>query len=142
VGGIAMIKDVSSHGIILFDGVCNLCNQVVQFIIPRDPKQYYYFSAFQSNGGQLLLEQYSLSTSEINTVILIRKGRLYTKSTAVLLLVQKLTGLWPLLSVFIIIPRFIRDPIYDWIAKNRYKWFGQREVCMIPTPEIKLRFLD
>jgi predicted DCC family thiol-disulfide oxidoreductase YuxK len=137
-----MNKDVSSHGIILFDGVCNLCNQVVQFIIPRDPKQYYYFAASQSDAGQLLLEQYHYLTKEINTVILIREGQLYTKSTAVLLLVRKLTGFWPLLSVFIIIPRFIRDPIYDWIAKNRYKWFGQREVCMMPTPEMKQRFLD
>jgi predicted DCC family thiol-disulfide oxidoreductase YuxK len=114
----------------------------VQFIIPRDPKKYYYFAALQSDAGQLLLEQNHLSTNKINTVILIRNGQLYTKSTAVLLLVRKLTGLWPLLSVFMIIPRFIRDPIYDWIAKNRYKWFGQRKTCMMPTPETKLRFLD
>jgi predicted DCC family thiol-disulfide oxidoreductase YuxK len=136
-----MEEDLSGHGIILFDGVCNLCNHVVQFIIPRDPNRYFYFAALQSNVGHQLLKQYHLSIKEISTVILIQNDKHYTKSTAVLLLARRLPGLWPILAIFIIIPRFLRDPIYDWVARNRYKWFGQKTECMMPTPEIKTRFL-
>jgi predicted DCC family thiol-disulfide oxidoreductase YuxK len=137
-----MEKDLSSHGIILFDGVCNLCNRAVQFIIPRDPNRYFYYAAMQSDAGNQLLNQYHLSTKEINTVILIQNGKLYTKSTAALLVVRKLPGLWSILAIFIVIPRFLRDPIYDWVARNRYKWFGQKTECMMPTPETKTRFLE
>jgi predicted DCC family thiol-disulfide oxidoreductase YuxK len=137
-----MEKELSGHGIILFDGVCNLCNRVVQFIIPRDSNRYFYYAALQSNVGQQLLKQYHLSSMEINTVILIQNGKLYTKSTAALLVARKLPGLWPILVIFILIPRFIRDPIYDWVARNRYKWFGQKSECMMPTAETKMRFLE
>jgi predicted DCC family thiol-disulfide oxidoreductase YuxK len=136
-----MEKDLPGHGIILFDGVCNLCNGVVQFIIRRDPNRYFYYAALQSEAGVQLLKQYHQLTMEINTVILIQNGKIYTKSTAALLLARKLSGLWPILAIFIVIPRFLRDPIYDWVARNRYKWFGQKTECMIPTPETKKRFL-
>ncbi|MEX2460596.1 MAG: thiol-disulfide oxidoreductase DCC family protein [Paenibacillaceae bacterium] len=136
-----MEKDLSSHGIILFDGVCNLCNRVVKFMIPRDPNRYFYYAALQSDAGDQLLKQYPLSTKEINTIILIQNGKLYTKSTAALLVARKLPGLWPVLAIFMVIPRFLRDPIYEWIARNRYKWFGQKTECMMPTLETKMRFL-
>ncbi|QGQ98264.1 thiol-disulfide oxidoreductase DCC family protein [Paenibacillus psychroresistens] len=137
-----MEKDLTAHGVILFDGVCNLCNGVVQFIIPRDPNRYFYYAALQSDAGYQLLKQYHLSTTEINTFILVRNGKIYTKSTAALLVARKLPGLWSLLAAFIVVPRFLRDPIYDWVARNRYKWFGQKTECMMPTAETKMRFLD
>jgi predicted DCC family thiol-disulfide oxidoreductase YuxK len=137
-----MEQDLSKHGVILFDGVCNLCNRVVLFIIPRDPNRYFYYAALQSEAGHQLLKQYHLPTEEINSIILIQNGKLNTKSTAALLVARKLPGFWPFLAVLMVIPRFLRDPIYDWIARNRYKWFGQKMECMIPTPDIKQRFLD
>jgi predicted DCC family thiol-disulfide oxidoreductase YuxK len=137
-----MEKDLAAHGVILFDGVCNLCNGVVQFIIPRDPNRYFYYAALQSDAGYKLRKQYHLSTTEINTFILVQNGEIYTKSTAALLVARKLPGLWSLLAAFIVIPRFLRDPIYDWVSRNRYKWFGQKTECMMPTAETKLRFLD
>jgi predicted DCC family thiol-disulfide oxidoreductase YuxK len=137
-----MMSEVADHGIILFDGECNLCNHAVQFVIPRDPRDYYRFAALQSEVGVQLLKQYQLSPAEMNTVVLIQHGNLFTKSTAALKLVRHLNRLWPLLYLLILIPRFLRDPIYDWIARNRYKWFGRREFCMMPTPEMKRRFLS
>jgi predicted DCC family thiol-disulfide oxidoreductase YuxK len=137
-----MERDLSSHGIILFDGVCNLCNRFVQFIIPRDPKGYFYFAALQSDVGQQILKQYHLSIKEISTVILIQNGKHYTKSTASLLVARKLPGLWRILAIFIVLPRLLRDPIYNWAARNRYKWFGQKTECMMPAPETKTRFLE
>jgi predicted DCC family thiol-disulfide oxidoreductase YuxK len=137
-----MEQDLAGHGVILFDGVCNLCNSAVQFIIRHDPQGYYYYAALQSEAGQRLLQQHHQPTTEINTIILIQNRKAYTKSTAALLIARELTGLWPLLAVFIVIPAFLRNPIYNFIARNRYKWFGQTAECMMPTPEIKLRFLD
>lgn len=137
-----MDQELAVHGVILFDGVCNLCNGAVQFIISHDPKGYFNYAALQSEAGQRSLEEFHHSRTEINTIIFIQNGKRYTKSTAALLITRKLSGLWPLLSVFIVIPRFLRDPIYDYIARNRYKWFGQKAECMIPTAEIKLRFLE
>jgi predicted DCC family thiol-disulfide oxidoreductase YuxK len=136
-----MESGVTEHAILLFDGECNLCNHSVQFVIPRDPKDYYRFAALQSEAGKKLLEQYQLPSTEMGTVILIQNGKLYTKSTAALKLVRHLNRLWPLLYLLVVIPSFLRDPIYDWVARNRYKWFGRREFCMMPTPEMKRRFL-
>jgi predicted DCC family thiol-disulfide oxidoreductase YuxK len=135
-------EQYNDFAILLFDGECNLCNHLVQFIIPRDPKAYFRFAALQSERGRQLLEHHHLPMDMMNTVILIEKGQLYTKSTAALKLTRKLYRFWPILYVFSVIPTFIRDPIYNWVARNRYKWFGQREVCMIPTAENKLRFLE
>jgi predicted DCC family thiol-disulfide oxidoreductase YuxK len=137
-----MVTSVIKHAILLFDGECNLCNYAVQFVIRRDPRGYYRFAALQSQAGKQLLEQYQLSSTEINTVILIQNGKLYTKSTAALKLTRNLNRLWPLVYLLIIIPGFLRDPIYDWIARNRYKWFGRRELCMLPTPEMNSNFLQ
>ncbi|MEP7109213.1 MAG: thiol-disulfide oxidoreductase DCC family protein [Ferruginibacter sp.] len=127
---------------ILFDGICNLCNGAVNFVIQRDKKSLLKFGALQSEAGQQLLKQFNLPVSALHSFIFIEKGIAYTQSTAALKVCKYLTALWPLLYGFIIVPGFIRDGIYNWIAKNRYKWFGKQDQCMIPTPKIIDRFLQ
>ncbi|MFT3948530.1 MAG: thiol-disulfide oxidoreductase DCC family protein [Agriterribacter sp.] len=127
--------------IILFDGVCNLCNSSIQFVLKKDKKKQFYFTSLQSNAGQQLLKQYRLSPGKFDSFILIENNKAYTRSTAALRVVKRLSGLWPLLYIFIIIPPFIRNAVYDWVARNRYKWFGKSESCMLPTPELNARFL-
>ena len=128
--------------IVLFDGVCNLCNGAVQFIIRHDKKNIFMFASLQSEVGRKILEQYNFPLDELNSFILIENNKAYTRSTGALRIAKKLNGLWPLLYGFIIIPKFIRDSIYNWVAGNRYKWFGKKDACMIPTPELKARFLS
>lgn len=128
--------------IILFDGVCNLCNHSVQFIIKRDRQKQFHFASLQGKTGQQLLEQFHLPADNLNSFILIENGTLYRKSSAALRVSRKLGGAWPLLYGFIIVPAFIRDGVYTLIARNRYKWFGKKESCMIPAPGLKERFLD
>jgi len=132
---------MESNPIILFDGVCNFCNSSVNFVIDSDKKKVIKFAALQSEAGQQLLQQYHLPTSEFNSFVFIEAGKVYTASTAALKVCKYLTALWPLLYGFIIVPKFIRDGIYNWISKNRYKWFGKKDQCMIPTPEVRSRFL-
>jgi predicted DCC family thiol-disulfide oxidoreductase YuxK len=128
--------------IVLFDGVCNLCNGAVQFIIRHDKKNIFMFASLQSEVGRKILEQYNFPLDELNSFILIENNKAYTRSTGALRVAKKLNGLWPLLYGFIIIPKFIRDSIYNWVGRNRYKWFGKKDACMIPTPELKARFLS
>jgi predicted DCC family thiol-disulfide oxidoreductase YuxK len=130
-----------NNPIILFDGVCNFCNSSVNFVIERDKKSIIKFAPLQSEAGQQLLQQYNLSTTEFNSFVFIEAGNFYTASTAALKVTRYLSALWPLLYGFIIVPKFIRDGVYNWISKNRYKWFGKKEQCMIPTLEIRSRFL-
>ncbi len=132
---------MNNHTIILFDGICNFCNGAVNFTIKRDKNKSIRFGALQSEQGQLLLRQYQFSTTNFTSFLFIEAGRVYTQSTAALKVCKYLTGLWPLLYGFIIVPKFIRDGLYDWIASNRYKWFGKKDVCMIPSPDLKQRFL-
>jgi predicted DCC family thiol-disulfide oxidoreductase YuxK len=127
--------------IILFDGICNLCNGSVRFIIKRDPVGYFKFSSLQSNVGKNLLEKYKVP-NDINSFILLDNTHVYTKSSAALRVCLRLNGLWKILIVFIIIPKPIRDFIYDVIANNRYKWFGKSDHCKIPSPDEKERFFD
>ena len=135
-----IIKENKS--IILFDGVCNLCNNSVQFIIKRDQKQRFLFTSLQSDAARDILLQFQLKNSEMDSIILIENGKIYQKSDAILKIVKHLNGLWKINYVFIIIPKFIRDLVYTTIAKKRYQWFGKRDVCMIPTKELQMRFLD
>ncbi|MCO5240393.1 MAG: thiol-disulfide oxidoreductase DCC family protein [Chitinophagaceae bacterium] len=135
-----MVKE-NENPVILFDGVCNLCNNSVQFVIKKDKKKTFYFTSLQSNTGQQLLELYRLSPGRFDSFVLIENKKAYTKSTAALRVVRRLEGLWILLYALIIIPPFIRDAVYDWVARNRYQWFGKSESCMLPTPELKGRFL-
>lgn len=127
--------------IVLFDGVCNFCNHSVQFIIKRDKNSYFKFGALQSEEGKALLQKHHLSPEILDTIVLIENGKAYTYSTAPLRIVRKLNALWSICYVFILVPPFIRNPIYKWISRNRYKWFGKQESCMLPTPEIRSRFL-
>lgn len=127
--------------IILFDGVCNFCNSTVNFVIKRDRKASLHFAPLQSDIGQQLLKEHHLPTDKMNSFIFIEKGKAYTQSTAALKVCKYLRRLWPLFYSFIIIPKFIRNGIYDWIAKNRYKWFGKKQECMIPTADVRNRFL-
>lgn len=127
---------------ILFDGVCNFCNGAVNFVIQRDKKSRIKFAALQSEAGQQLLKQFNLPTNEFNTFIFIEDGKVYTQSKAALKVCKYLTALYPLFYGFIIVPEFMRDGIYKWIAKNRYKWFGKKDHCMLPTAEIRSRFLQ
>ncbi len=128
--------------IILFDGVCNLCNAAVQFVVRHDKKKLFVFASLQSEVGKQLLSEHILPGSDLRTFILIEHNKLYSRSSAALKVSKKLSGIWPVLYVFILVPPFIRDAIYNFIAKNRYRWFGKKEECMIPTPELKARFLN
>ena len=127
--------------IILFDGLCNLCNGAVQFVIKNDAEKKFLFTSLQSEAGQQLLKQYKLPAENFNSFTLIQDGKVYVKSSGALKVAKQLTGSIKLLYVFIIVPSFIRDAVYNWIAKNRYKWFGKKESCMLPSPELKERFL-
>lgn len=128
-------------GIILFDGVCNFCNSSVNFIIDRDSTNYFKFGALQSDEGQVLLKKHHQNTDSFDTLILIEGDALYTRSTAALRIAKKLSGLWPLFYVLLVTPKFLRDPIYNLIAKNRYKMFGKKDTCRLPTAEERAKFL-
>jgi predicted DCC family thiol-disulfide oxidoreductase YuxK len=136
------IMENISQPILLFDGVCNLCNGVVQFIIKNDPKAKYKFCSLQSDYGQQLLESHQLPTDDFESFVLISGDKYYRKSTAALQLLRGLGGGWKLFYGFIIIPAPIRDFFYSLVANNRYKIFGRTDQCMVPTPELTNRFLD
>ena len=133
---------MSQHSIILFDGVCNLCNAAVQFVIRRDNTNHFLFASLQSEEGKKILAGNKLPSNEMSSFILLENGKVYDRSTALLKVVRKLKGWWRFLYGFIIVPKFIRDGIYGIISKNRYQWFGKKNECMIPTPELRARFLN
>lgn len=128
--------------IVLFDGVCNLCNGAINFIIKRDPGATIKFASLQGETGQKLLKKHAINTAETDSIILIEENRVSVKSTAALRISKSMNKAYPLLYGFMIVPKFIRNAVYDVIARNRYKWFGKKDSCMIPTPELKSRFLD
>ena len=130
------------YPVIIFDGVCNFCHSSVNFIIKQDKKKVFHFAALQSEAGQKLLEEYDLPKKEFESFVLIDDGKFYQKSSAGLKVYGKLPWYWKWTQLFWIVPKFIRDGIYDLIAKNRYKWFGKKEQCMLPTPDVKERFLQ
>ena len=133
---------MNDHPVILFDGVCNFCNSAVNFVIKRDIKSVFRFAALQSDAARQLLSAFQSSAGNLNSFVLIEYGKMYTRSSAVLKVCQRLNGLWPLAYGLIIIPRIIRDGVYNWIARNRYQWFGKREQCMMPTAGIRARFIN
>jgi predicted DCC family thiol-disulfide oxidoreductase YuxK len=128
--------------IILFDGVCNFCNFWVNFVLERDKKDLFRFSALQSDKAKALTERFNIDISNPDTFILIKGDNFFTKSTAALLICKELNSPVRIIYLFIILPKFFRDFIYDRIAKNRYKLFGKRESCRIPTENDKLKFLE
>lgn len=127
-------------GIILFDGVCNFCDSSVQFIIKYDHAAYFQFASIQSDAGQALLAQYEIPEN-IDSVIVIEHGKVYFESTAALKICRRLNSFWPVCYVFILIPPFIRNIMYRLFAKNRYRLFGRKESCLLPTPSQRKRFL-
>jgi len=128
--------------IVLFDGICNLCNNSVQFIIDRDPSAQFQFASLQSPQAQELLKKYHLENGYSESIVLIQGSHIYTASTAALRIARHLSKPWPMLYIFIFIPRSIRDWFYSIIARNRYRWFGRRDTCMAPTPALRQRFLE
>lgn len=135
------MEEITHKRIVLFDGVCNLCNGAVRFIIRHDAKDQFRFASLQSDFAKQLLKKHHFPIHKTGSIILIEGGKVYLRSGAVLGIIRRLGGFWKLLVVFYIIPRFIRDGMYDFIARNRYKWFGKRNECMIPTKELRQRFL-
>lgn len=133
---------MNNQPIILFDGVCNFCNSAVNFTLKRNAKANIRFAPLQGEAGQRILQQYHLPADDMQSFIFIEDGRVYKRSTAALKVCRHLRGLWPLCYGFMIVPGCIRDGIYNWIAKNRYTWFGVKETCMIPTPDMKARFIN
>jgi len=131
---------MAQNPVIFFDGVCNLCSASVQFAIEHDKKDIFKFTALQGNYAKTILPKYNVDLNKIDSIIFVENDNLYTKSTAALKIARKMSGLWPMLYIFIVIPKSIRDWFYDIIAKNRYKWWGRQESCWVPTAELKQKF--
>lgn len=129
------------HDIVIFDGVCNFCDSSVQFILKHDNNDRYRFVPFQQPTGEALLKKYGIDPATIDSIVLIEQQQAFKKSTAILKITRRMSGLWPLMYAFIIVPKFLRDPIYEWIGRNRYRWFGKKEACMIPSPDVRAKFL-
>jgi len=136
------IMSLPDSPLVLFDGVCNLCNASINFIIDRDTKGLFRFASLQSDLGFSLRKAFDLVEPEMDSVVLIMGGRAYTHSDAALTIAKHLDGAWSLLFGFIVFPRFLRDGVYRFIARNRYRWFGKSESCRVPTPELRARFLS
>jgi predicted DCC family thiol-disulfide oxidoreductase YuxK len=128
--------------IVLFDGLCNLCSRSVQFILKHDNKDQFLFASLQGKAGMEYLQKFNLPADTFNSFLLIDQQKLYTRSSAVLHMLKHLGNGWELLYVFILVPKFIRDGIYNIVAKNRYKWFGKKDTCWIPSAKVKAKFLD
>lgn len=136
-----MTKETNKPIVVLFDGVCNLCSGSVQFIIRHDRMGKFRFASLQSEVGQELMKRYNLGSGALHSILVIKNNVLYERSDAALQIAAHLDGFWSFLRIFKIIPRIVRDGIYNWIARNRYSFFGKKDACMIPTPELKERFL-
>lgn len=130
------------HPIVLFDGVCNLCTGTVRFVIPRDPQGTVYFASLQSSVGQELLARFDLAADEFDSFVLVEGDRHYTKSTAALRIAKYLGGAYAWLSLLRVIPRGLRDAVYDVVSNHRYQWFGRRKECMVPGEDVRSRFLE
>jgi predicted DCC family thiol-disulfide oxidoreductase YuxK len=131
------------NAIVYFDGVCNFCNGAVNFLLKADKRGYFRYAALQSEAGRQLCETHGLSTDQFETFYLFENGRLYSRSTAALHVARRLGWKYAWLYVFIIVPAWFRDTlVYNPIARNRYRLFGKKDTCMIPTPEIRARFLN
>ncbi|MFC5192017.1 thiol-disulfide oxidoreductase DCC family protein [Algoriphagus aquatilis] len=134
------MKDIIS--IILFDGVCTLCNASIDFILKRDHKNRFLVGALQEPVSKKVLSNFQVDDSYLDSLVLVENGKVYFRSTAALRIAKKLNRPWPLFYFLIAIPAFLRDPVYNWIGKNRYRWFGKKSTCRIPTSEEKQKFLS
>ena len=127
--------------VVLFDGVCNFCNGAVNFVIARDRDGYFKFAPLQSDVGKALQDRYGIDAAKTDSIILVENEKVYLHSTAALKIAKHLNALWPVFYVFIVVPKPVRDWAYKLFAKYRYKLFGRQDVCMIPTPDVRARFL-
>ncbi len=134
----------ASRPLVLFDGVCNLCNAAINFLIDHDPEATLRFASLQSTGGRAAIVRSGGEPPEgdPSTILLIEGGRIYARSTAALRVARRLGWPYKLLYAFIVVPRPLRDAVYEWVARNRYRWFGKSEVCRVPTPELRARFME
>lgn len=139
---LADLPPTDEHPILLFDGVCDLCDSLVQFTIPRDSDATFRFASLQSPVGQALLAAHDLPTTDFDTIVLIEDGTVYAKSEAALRACRHLDGFYPLLRFLLAVPRPVRDRAYDVVAANRYDWFGKKESCLLPADGVRERFLD
>jgi predicted DCC family thiol-disulfide oxidoreductase YuxK len=130
------------HPVILFDGVCNYCNSMVNFIIRHDKKKIFRFTPLQSEAGQKILSQFNLPQKKFDSFMLVENNKIYQRSDAALRLYNLLPWTWKWTQLFWIVPGFIRNGVYNIIAKNRYKWFGKKNACMVPAPDVRERFLN
>jgi predicted DCC family thiol-disulfide oxidoreductase YuxK len=137
----ARSKRNEQHAIVLFDGVCNFCNASVNFIIERDTRDHFRFAALQLDAGRQILKENGIEVGRLDTLLLYECGKIYSRSTAALRIARRLAGAWPLFYIFVMVPVPIRDFFYDLFAKNRYRFFGKRETCQIPTPARRAKFL-
>lgn len=129
--------------VILFDGVCNLCERFVQFVIRNDRDGLFRFASLQSDYAQILLGQFDYQHDDLSSVLLIADGELHRKSRAALRIARRMDGPWPLVYyLFVLVPPFIADPVYDFIGSRRYRWFGKKETCWVPDDDLRKRFLD
>jgi predicted DCC family thiol-disulfide oxidoreductase YuxK len=128
--------------VILFDGVCNFCNSGVNFLIRQDKEKNIRFAALQSDAGKRILQEFEIDTATTDSFLLVDNNKVYTYSTAGLKVYNHLPWYWKWTQIFWIVPKFLRDGIYKWVAANRYKWFGRKEECMIPSASVRERFLD
>jgi predicted DCC family thiol-disulfide oxidoreductase YuxK len=128
--------------LVLFDGVCNLCSALVQFVIRHDPAAKFRFAAIQSEIGGEIFQSHGLDPADLQTFVFVAEGKMFLRSDAAIEVVSRFGGAWRIFRIFQFVPKVLRDSIYSTIARNRYRWFGRKEICMVPTPEIKGRFLD
>jgi predicted DCC family thiol-disulfide oxidoreductase YuxK len=138
----AIPADAAAHPVVLFDGVCNLCNATVRFVVARDPAARFRFAPLQSAAGGSLLARSGLAPRGLDSVVLVDGGRAWQRSDAAIRIAAGLGGAWRLALAFLVVPRPLRDALYDFIARNRYRWFGRHDACPVPTPEQRARFLE
>jgi predicted DCC family thiol-disulfide oxidoreductase YuxK len=131
-----------NHPVILFDGVCNLCNAAVRFVIKRDKRNRFLFASLQSSFGQQQLSKERLNSVELQTIVLLKENKVFLQSDAALEIARHLSGIWPAFYLLKIFPRFIRDAVYNFISRNRYNFFGKTESCMIPDPKLRAKFIE
>lgn len=129
------------HPVVLFDGVCNLCNATVTFLIDRDPAARFRFASLQSDEGRTLLDRHGIDPARTDSVVIVEDGRAWVESDAALRIARHLPWPWRAARVFRLVPRPVRDTAYRWVARNRYRWFGRQEACRMPTPDLRSRFL-
>ena len=143
-GGVKLPESLRGQfsSLILFDGVCNVCNALAAFVIRRDPTRTFHYASLQGKTGQRVLSALGFPTDELNTMIYIRGDDYYLRSDAALEIFRGLTGMWPVLYALEIVPGFVRNFVYGILARNRYRWFGKQSVCLVPTPELKSLFLE